>query len=87
MVWVRIANKSSPSFYVSCVYNPNAGDENYYQCMLNNFENVLAKNKEIVILGDLNIKGSKSSHSGMRKRFVNNRLLLLFYFVLLTIYF
>ena len=33
------------------------------------------------------IKGSKSSHSGMRKRFVNNRLLLLFYFVLLTIYF
>ena len=33
------------------------------------------------------VKGSKSSHSGMRKRFVNNRLLLLFYFVLLTIYF
>ena len=51
VVWVRIDNKSSPSFYVSCVYN----DENYYQCMLNNFENVLAKNKEIVILGDLNI--------------------------------
>ena len=55
MVWVRIDNKSSPSFYVSCVYNPKADDENYYQCMLNNFENVLAKNKEIVILGDLNI--------------------------------
>ena len=32
-------------------------------------------------------RGFKSSHSGMRKRFVNNRLLLLFYFVLLTIYF
>ena len=55
VVWVRIDNKSSPSFYVSCVYNPKADDENYYQCMLNNFENVLAKNKEIVILGDLNI--------------------------------
>ena len=52
---VRIDNKSFPSFYVSCVYNPKADDENYYQCMLNNFENVLAKNKEIVILGDLNI--------------------------------
>ena len=52
VVWVRIDNKSSPSFYVSCVYNPKA---NYYQCMLNNFENVLAKYKEIVILGDLNI--------------------------------
>ena len=54
MVWVRIDNKSSPSFYVSCVYNPKADDENHYQCMLNNFENVLAKNKKIVILGDLN---------------------------------
>ena len=53
--WVRIDNKSSPSFYVSCVYNPKADDENYYQCMVNNFENVLAKNKEIVTLGDLNI--------------------------------
>ena len=55
VVWVRIDNKSSPSFYVSCVYNPKVDDENYYQCMLNNFENVLANNKEIVILGDLNI--------------------------------
>ena len=55
MVWVRIDNKSSPSFYVSCVYNPKADDENYHQCMLNNFKNVLAKNKEIVNLGDLNI--------------------------------
>ena len=27
---VRIDNKSSPSFYVSCVYNPKADDENYY---------------------------------------------------------
>ena len=52
VVWVRIDNTSSPSFYVSCVYNPKADDENHYQCMLNNFENVLAKNKEIVILGD-----------------------------------
>ena len=55
MVWVRIDNKSSPSFHVLCVYNPKADDDNYYQCMLNNFENVLTKNKEIVILGDLNI--------------------------------
>ena len=55
VVWVRIDNKSPPSFYVSCVYNPKADDENYYQCMLNNSENILANNKEIVILGDLNI--------------------------------
>ena len=54
-VWVRIDNKFSLSFFVSCVYNPNADDENYYQCILNNFENVLVKNKGIVILGDLNI--------------------------------
>ena len=40
-----------------------------------------------IIIINLVLKGSKSSHSGMRKRFVNNRLLLLFYFVLLTIYF
>ena len=38
-----------------CIYNPKADDESYYQCLLNNFENVLAKNKEIVILGDLKI--------------------------------
>ena len=30
VVWVEIDNKSSPSFYVSCVYNPKADDENYY---------------------------------------------------------
>ena len=46
---------SSYLFYIACVYNPSPDNEKYYKAMLNNFENVLKKNKEIVIVRNLNI--------------------------------
>ena len=55
IVWAKINNGSSYPFYIACVYNPSPDNEKYYKAMLNNFENVLKKNKEIVIVGDLNI--------------------------------
>ena len=62
-----------------------------YTIIINNQHKNRSKRGPVLVLWDYYtrsyVKGSKSSHSGMRKRFVNNRLLLLFYFVLLTIYF
>ena len=55
IVWAKINNGSSYPFYIACVYNPSPDNEKYYKAMLNNFENFLKKNKEIVIVGDLNI--------------------------------
>ena len=55
IVWAKINNGSSYPFYIACVYNTSPDNEKYYKAMLNNFENVLKKNKEIVIVGDLNI--------------------------------
>ena len=55
IVWAKINNGFSYPFYIACVYNPSPDNEKYYKAMLNNFENVLKKNKEIVIVGDLNI--------------------------------
>ena len=55
IVWAKINNGSSYPFYIACVYNPSPDNEKYYKAMLNNFENVLKKNKGIVIVGDLNI--------------------------------
>ena len=66
MVWAGIDNTFAPSFYESCVYNPKVDDEKSCQCMLNNFENVLSKKKEIVILGNFNINYIlKENLSGM----------------------
>ena len=55
IVWAKINNGSSYPFYIACVYNPSPDNEKYYKAMLNNFQNVLKKNKEIVRVGDLNI--------------------------------
>ena len=56
IVWAKINNGSSYPFYIACVYNPSPDNEKYYKAMLNNFENVLKKNKEIFIVGDLDEK-------------------------------
>ena len=70
VLWVEVFNKNSKSIVLNLTYRPPNGDRNELE---NHFKNTLSKreitNKELVLVGDLNINVLDFNESKMVQSF------------------